>query len=750
MKLTHYIYISAALALLTACHHDEEVDNPVYTVGEADNAIVLTAGVGESSHALTRAEDDTQNYHVPFSGTTQLRLYVEGTWTGKTTVTKYTNCSTGAANYKLDGALADVNDIHPLGSYSTQLYWDDYGTADPNNATNRANGLKVFGVGVDGLSALPSDLDNIQGDSWESLSWSVNTNGENVLQKDLVVSNNHGDNSSSTTTGIKFDQRNSDDKKENLLKFKHMMSKITINLTAQDGFPTTGSDLVGNTVHKFEKAPIFELGTLSAGTLNPYTIVKGSVNVKTAAATGGTTAEDKAVVKAETLASPTKSGVTVSLQALVFPDTQFGTKDDYVIGRLNADDNIYYITAAKIREAIKVKLGESNVNSYKAMSGYNYILNIVVNKTEIHVSATVTNWEDVDTDSVTPEINVSTSYSATGNVVSLDIFNSFSFYRSKGEPFASPAVKHIESGYGKSVGNYFSAEAVAVGTLGSSDAWTFKDLSRTNATPLYWPTHSTHYHMRGVWPETVTTADGAYDWLNPRVSKASNEDNTQVIQIKNVPYVKNTFPSDLMIGAPELSDANKMCTNVDHSHIDQSQYGICATQGAITLNFKYQMAQVEVQLSTSEAGEYDHVNLEGAIVEIVNGYTDGYVTLGECKVVPQTRGSYEMNVTSDNVNYRRSAIVPQPLSQTFDGNDIIDLMFRITIQNSSTPGDTDTYIAVIKNIKAKEGSTYTKELTAWEQGKHYIYKLDIRKTEIKVSASLTDWEVEEASDRVWL
>lgn len=768
MKIKKYIYIASALALFSACN---DLD-PVYTVGEADNAICLTAGVREGGSGVqTRAFNDDDAHHKPtdtggghklLQEGTKFKLQVRGGWTGHgdnnvvkqfTTATISAETATGSKHNKVEFTKNASGTTLP-----EILYWDDYGTADPNNTENRNAGLSLYAVAVDGETTAPDIEDN----KWAGeLEWQLNTNGSNVLKKDILVSNNlTGDDA------FKFDDykkivSDAADKNVNagLLEFRHMMSKITINLTAQDGFPTDGA--VGTTTKKFAKAPIFELGT-STGTLTPYAIANGTVNVEAAKAVAGTTDADKAVVKAEAMAQPTSADVTVSMHALVYPDTQFGTSDDYIIGRLNADDNVYYITAAKIRAAIFAKFGAENVNDYKAMAGYNYILNIVVNKTEIHVSATVTDWIDVKAETVTPVISVPTIYSASGDVTPSE-FISFSFYRSQGEPYATTPAQHIDYEYNpnlKSTDGYYAAEAVATGTVGSETPWVFKDLTKTNTTALYWPTHSSHYHMRGVWPETVTTTVD-YDWSSPsekhpRVSTVSNEDNTQIIQVSNVGYAKNTFPSDLLIGAPVFTEENKACANPDHTSVDQSKYGICATKGTITLNFKYMMSQVEVHLQTSETTAPDRVKLEGATVEIVNGYTDGYITLGERTAVPQTKADYTLatcDVTnnSDSVNIRRSAVIPQSLSYT-DGESTVDLKFKITIKNSDTPGDTDTYFATIKNIKATTdgGETYTKNISAWEHGKRYIYKLDIRKTEIMVTASLTDWITVEAFDNVWL
>ena len=41
-------------------------------------------------------------------------------------------------------------------------------------------------------------------------------------------------------------------------------------------------------------------------------------------------------------------------------------------------------------------------------------------------------------------------------------------------------------------------------------------------------------------------------------------------------------------------------------------------------------------------------------------------------------------------------------------------------------------------------------ITKWEAGKHYVYTLNIKKTGISVTATITDWTTAEGSDDIWL
>lgn len=702
MKLTHYIYILMAAVGITSCNGDDELTTR--DTNRTDNVIALHAGIANGASAATRADGDL---YVQFANTTQMRLYVEGTWTGKdpSTITQYTNCTTSAADQKKDG---DMNDVHPLSSYTPQLYWDDYGTADPANAENRAKGLAVYGVCVDGFSALPDDLKAITGDTWTSLSWTVKTDGTDVLTRDLSVSNNHGDNSTSEKTGIKFSQRNSTNVDDNLLIYQHMMSKVTFVLKAGNGF----------TDNKFATAPKVVLTRNKTGeTKTEYCYTEGTVNVKTATPVGTTLNPVTAQVK-----DATNLG-EVTEHALIFPGSDFGTADTDIIAQVNADGNIYYVTAKQIRVKLNEVLpSEDTSTRYKTKSGVNYIITVVVNKTGIFVTATIKDWTDVIADDETPLICVTAN---VGDATAVDATKqrmpSFGFYLSDAaQASATTAYAKMATATRPTDG----ADGVAL--------WPFMDGSE-NPVSLYWPNHHTHYYMRGVSPASAIVVDGKITVTSQLYDAAE------------------TSMSNLLVGAPVIASGT-MCDNPDHISVDMSTNGICARQGKINLTFDYMMSQVEVRLKTSQpASDFDPVpadavNLANAKVEIVGGYSVGAVDI-HAKTV-STSGSiadFEVkHVSTEDGNYRHSAVVPQNLT-----NDSGDLKFKVTIyQDGSTTAVDDVYFATIKTIQVSENGS-KKTISKWESGKHYIYTLELKKTEIKISATITDWVTVTAEEIIW-
>ena len=74
--------------------------------------------------------------------------------------------------------------------------------------------------------------------------------------------------------------------------------------------------------------------------------------------------------------------------------------------------------------------------------------------------------------------------------------------------------------------------------------------------------------------------------------------------------------------------------------------------------------------------------------------------------------------------------------------------FKITVTNEDNT--TDVYYADIQPIKKTGSSELVAPNSNWESGVHYVYNLKLTKTEIKISATITDWTRVDASDDVWM
>ena len=723
MKHIHYLYI-AAFTFLIACSSEERITT-TDSNEKPSGPIELSAGIAEgNSKATTRtgAEDHhTTPGHHTFTAGTKIALRIYGIWKGHTPSEEIVETTTASLN----GVAPNTNDKHNKLSCSPVLYWEDYGTSDINNmgtGKGREEGLTIYGAAVDGVTSVPSGLissgSTIDGTigKWTSLGWTLDANqSSGFSEKDLLISNNIKAGTGDGT--YKFDSSTSG----KLLEFTHALSKITVNLNANSGFASG----------IFASSPEVKLTSNNASTSNAeWAYTTGTVNI-----TDGTvSSQGNASVITMWQATSAPSGYDVTKEALVMPGSQF-TADNAIIARINADGNIYYVTAQKIRTAISAS--HASEGAYSTEAGKNYIINVTVNKTSIDVTATVANWTDVSAAQVAPVINISGSY-GTPDVALGD--ETFSLYRSTS----------LNSGYSASllVNNFYAQESAITKSEGN---WTMSP-------QLYWPDHKTHYQFRGVWPQTVTTAgDGIL--TSPRVEKITHSTTEyQVIKVKNEKYVSGQFPSDLQIARPEIAEGTQ-CTNTEPGHTTTYLYsgGICATEGTITLNFRYMMSQVEVELTTTDNTLNDAVTLTNAKVELINVHNTGYVKLGDRGVIfTDDVRNYTLDpITDDTVenynNKRLSAIIPQAL--TYDSSNPLaatNVKFRITIYHD---GDTSTiddiYEADINPILQLGSLSLVAPNGAWERGNHYKYKLMLSKTKVQVTATLANWTTVNASQTVW-
>lgn len=716
------ILLGIGMGLLAMPSCSDDVINPDRP---ENGAIMLQVGVSNSpaQQPLTRAAGDT---YVALNPGTKFKLRVQGTWTGKGEITNVTTATAGAEqDFATSTAAGEEN---PL-TFDPVLFWDDYGTGDPANAeTVRTEGLDILAVAVDGATTAME----ISETEWKGTkSWTLQTEGTDVLTKDILVANNL---SKGKTPGpLTFEKRN--DKERSRLIFQHLMSKITFNLTPADGFMQTGGK------YAFKASPTVELnrnrykdGALPSG--GDYALVEGTISIRDAKATPSPTSMKKITAGDET--TKEEGGAEVRTQvALVYPGTCLGENDNDVVARIAADNNYYYVTAKEIRAAINNVADHKG--DYKTKAGYNYIINVTVKKTGVNVTATVTNWVNVEAEEASPVIALTAGAGSTGETGDWTTtgVDGFDFFRSTAK------LKGYSDETTLQEGDYYKPlRKVKWGTGTTSPrACEFYDNTGATATPLYWPDHDTHYHFRGVYPATTTDAASTDA---PQVKAFTTAGVTaQGIAVQNGAYDKTKFPSNLMIGMPEIA-TGMLCGSGEHTQVDMSEEGICARSGKINMNFRYMMSQVEIVLahSLAEGADGDVKLDENTKVEIVGGYTDGYIRLGDREAVGQNKNPYETTVDASDAKKltRHDIVLPQELT---------GMQFKITVNNAD--GTTkDYYYATIKDIPVRVEGGASQSITKWEPGKHYKYTLKLKKTAMEITATLTDWITVEADEDIWM
>ena len=657
-----YMGIASLLALMS-CSDGNDIHT--YTVGAEDNAIALSIGVDNSpltptpNLAKTRA-GESDNY-VALTQGTKMRLRVEGKW-GSNSLIKFTDCSADAAT--------DGNKYNTITSYTPMLYWDDFGTPDPSNTEGKNTGLAIYGVAIDGKTDSTPDVKYTTGetttDQWGNhssednylLSWSTEDNSTStVLERDLIVSNNLSNSTANDPGNLTFDEHKAiksnsseDNLKQSRLIFKHVLSKVTFNLTPGDGFN-------GN----FNATPIVTL--VSDNDENAYCITEGNINIKKGKAIAGTTDNVKNVVTLKKIADGDNGKITES--AVIYPGSPIGRESDNgIVAKINADGNIYYVYAKEIRAAIISKLGSENTD-YTCKASYNYVFNVKVSKTKITVTATLTDWNVIEAEEVEPEITARATVGDKGTNMS----NQYDFYRKTND----------------------------------------NDYSKVSENEMFWPDHQTHYHFRGIYPQLTNEGTQPY-----QIAKVGENSDVQAIQVSNSPWNESAFPCNFMIGMPEIKEDEKMCGSDSHDPIDMIENGICAREEAINLNFRYMLSQVLVELTTTEGYDKVTLNANTKVEIIggyKDGYVGLHSR--NVEKYADSKESYTMTSVSDASNVQKhDAIVPQSLDGvkfriTVTNDDNSTDIYEVDI-NTIKEKNTNTPITV---WKAGEKYKYTLKIT---------------------------------------
>lgn len=692
-RLFLYIPFFSAAMSLVSCSEETASGLP----DSEKTPVSLTVGqTGISS--LTRAVVSGGESAKAFTQDTRLFFYMEAEKDGA--AKKKWGCNYGTAAGEPDAADGRKSAVAFNGNY---LYWDDAFARDTKltvyslaMANSMAESMTTTSPDVT-LSNKTSRTLFTEADEDISPTVSITLGKDNkqdvtsVSQQDLVFSNNV----SKQSGRLKYDQETKlFDKGE--LVYNHALASMTFKLNAGDGFD-------GVDDFKFVDATGKPTGFELKGFYG-----KGTFNVKEGTFASHAPADIINYTDIAHVATETKAH---TLKALLVPGTDMTAETEAV--SFIIEGNRYVLTKAQLYDAIKANPANVEGSNVKEAvladgkylkAGVNYEFVFRVSKTDIEITAAVKDWENVTAKEYEPLINVTTS---VGDNTSgkQDAFKSFDFYLSDA---AKPDAKTA-----------YEKQSVASGEkTDGSEKWAF-------TSPLYWPNHATHYFMRGVFPTTTTVTDGK-------------------ITIENKEYNSTAFPSNLLVGAPVIASGT-MCGSDSHTPVDMSTHGVCAREATVNLTFNYMTTQIEVRLSTPDTGS-DRVTLTNAKVEIVDGYTAGEVNIHDKSVaVTGNVTDYVLpHIATEDANCRHATVVPQSLTNS-DGK---DLRFRITLTNAD--GTTDVYYATIKNIKVKTSAEATPEnITKWEPGKHYIYRLLMRKTKLEVSASIVDWIPVQGSDDVW-
>lgn len=754
MKKYFYALCMATALGTVGCSDDKEsveLDNSMKTP-------IQFSMTDEGGSAITKADPMTR---AGFTSNTAIVMKMKSVHKDDGSDVKYTVTNAVAGVNITDKKYSEVKFDNTSGI--NQRYWDD--------AHGRNSQLSIFAVAVPNQPTASSQLTLKGGTTtpWFTeetedltIDWEVtktSTTAAKIDQEDLVYSNNIKD--GSTENGVvkwKFGNSSYTDydgehfatqleggmmqfrlKEESKqdgpgkfdmghLNFKHALSRVTLNIKADEGFVPDD----------------YAEGKVTGVHLNnvPY---KGTFNVQDGTWTV-TTKGDVDLVKEETPDATFQLKYTGQIvpEYVIQQD-----KEDVNMLQFTINNNVYYVTDAMVHEALNrdnaaLLASDKDGDNIVMKPGKNYVLNITVKKTKIEkITATLANWLPV-----TGNHEQNNAYLKFENFVEKgSACTDFDLYRIE-DNSRTPSTdgnhqeKNWYSGYSK------PGAKASLRQKGSTNVW--------EALDWFFDSNIHFYHFRTV-RKSLTTD----------IKPGSASDSKDYFEIET--------GKDYHWGAPMDKAKNVPKYDVDKGYEDFIYYAIGATESTIKLQEFHMMSQVDIVLTTTNGADkvslYDVATKTGTTVKITNIFQNGKVEMGR-GLVSKTgdRSDYPVTTTpgmaSASEYYQiqpsegaakskvySSYVIPQELIQKGAGTDGTDVYVGLEIQ---TPDKNMYYVvqklseiqATTTGSDAGYNHTNGENITRWYPGHHYTYTLTLKKTGIdKITCSLANWkEITGSSD----
>ena len=448
------IYLSVIIALLSCSNDVEETSS--YLNGTGKTPIETAALLDVTTAPLTRAANKD------FAENDQLLAYLRHvTWNGGATDRNSVSVDQApclvtfikGTEACIDYSGADITPIGlntPLGlsfqntkqtsNLTPTLYWDDFSN-ETNDLRSSNHYLQSF-YGYCYNGGTPSDALT---ESTGVLGWTVpydQTQADALKHADLLWS--------AEQTPIKYDHAEGSRGKL-VLPYTHAMSMVTVVVTAAEGFSdaaltNTWLELQGMNRTCKTTAPTYEISNVGQGTDSPG-LVKMALTLN--------------------------EGMTCTYRAIVVPQTVLTSGNSFL--KINgAEDNNYEV---KVTQNM-LDGWASGLSEGKMQSGYNYQLNVTINKVGIDVSATITNWNTVEATG-TGEIKFQNDVTTTGPIADELKVGGMDIY--------------------KSTSQSFDEKSTTLTWDGTNSTWTYSPT-------IYWAGQGDASYFRALSPAASTTA----------------------------------------------------------------------------------------------------------------------------------------------------------------------------------------------------------------------------------------------------
>lgn len=449
------IYLSVIIALLSCSNDVEETSS--YLNGTGKTPIETAALLDVTTAPLTRAANKD------FDNGDKLLAYLRHvTWNGGTADIR-TSVSVDQAPRlvtftKGTEACTDYSggDITPIGlstslglsSQNTKqtsnltptLYWDDFSNETNDLRSGNHYLQSYYGYCYNGGTPTVNLVESTGVLGW-AVPYDQTTDGA-LQQADLLWS--------AEQTPIKYDHAEGSRGKL-VLPYTHAMSMVTVVVTAANGFSNgalnnTWLELQGMNRTCKTTAPTYGISDVGQGTDSPG-LVKMALTLN--------------------------EGMTCTYRAIVVPQTVLTSGNSFL--KINgAEDNNYEV---KVTQNM-LDGWASGLSKGKMQSGYNYQLNVTINKVGIDVSATITNWNTVEATG-TGEIKFQNDVTTTGPIADELKVGGMDIY--------------------KSTSQSFDEKSTTLTWDGTNSTWTYSPT-------IYWAGQGDASYFRALSPAASTTA----------------------------------------------------------------------------------------------------------------------------------------------------------------------------------------------------------------------------------------------------
>lgn len=642
---------------------------------EADQAPRLVTFTATGSATWDNSIDDI----YPFDANNDIAINSSNTQQATELTASYTSTSSATVN---------------------ALYWDDFSSSESPDNDLRTDGhylQSYYGYCYNGgTPSTPLGTDDAHKVEDGIIGWTIQTDqsADAAMQhSDLLwsaeqtpVSYAHSDKVDGNRPGL-------------VIPYTHAMSKVTIKVKAGTGFANDynfdGTAITLNDVRTTctATAPKAQLVYPTSGRHNVTTYKETPTTVD-----GRSTCSFRAIIVPSILTVGNTFATITNMDGNTYtiPVTEDMVKTEGGWGKqlTAADEDVNHGTAQSPHRSTARKADATigKGKGHEMRSGVHYVLNVTLNKTSVHVSAVIVDWDEIEAEG-TGEIHFANDIKDTGGIVEALRDNGFDVYK--------------------------SADKANFGTAATTMRW--------NKTASIWKYYPTIYWQGGT-PEYFRALSGA------RPDAEGTPSDNESLAMEN--------GRDVLWGTTEARSG----TDADGVAYDYKEGdALMPRTGDVPLVFYHPMSKVTVNLQNryTDADVPDGVSktnyadprnplldLAGAKIQISNLKLTGTIELDKGAITPTGEAANlffsERYAANDD-----NAATPQVEDYVVIPQTIPDAAI-VTI----TLADGSVYKAQLNHCTVKDSST---AITAWQRGKHYVYDIILSKETITFRALIKDW-----------